>query len=396
MELSAERLVEACGELSEDAGITIETQLEPLAGPGAPVKPAVYAGGVYQVDRRWWGDANDQQQVDAIVVDNVPSQANRLEAALEVLRPDLGLPELVLDLSSLGDLPPHLPRRLSSFRFPHRHADAYLRDAEIDGAPFLKSDVGKAIFDATANQAMHLMEWFPQTLLYGFWQSHLGKKRSQAKLARSWISEIVGYHPASDPGDPVKVLGVKGDGLNLSKDEPIYFDENAVAGWPVAKGEGKKGDPSDIGHGQVPFPGPNRPPALAPVSFAELVQRSTVSVAALRRVHVGTADQDAAARALLVSLGLVAHAAAFGRGFSLRSGCELRPMSTTWTWLGGGGDESLGRLSTETATTLFRQCVGQGEAVGLPVGSSWPSAPLVLEPNKSLRDVIRKTWPEHE
>ena len=32
--LHADRLIEACGDLSVDAGITIRTTLEPLAGPG--------------------------------------------------------------------------------------------------------------------------------------------------------------------------------------------------------------------------------------------------------------------------------------------------------------------------------------------------------------------------
>ena len=59
------------------------------------------------------------------------------------------------------------------------------------------------------------------------------------------------------------------------------------------------------------------------VSFREVVQQATVSFAALRRIR--PAAGAAEARALLVSLGLVAHVAAFGRSFSLRSGAELRP-----------------------------------------------------------------------
>lgn len=98
-ELTAERVIEACGDRAQDGGITIQVSLEPLGGPGAPVKPAIYAGGLYQTNRRWRGEGNDRQTVDAIVIDNVPSQANRLEAALERLRGELGLPELILDLS---------------------------------------------------------------------------------------------------------------------------------------------------------------------------------------------------------------------------------------------------------------------------------------------------------
>jgi CRISPR-associated protein Csb1 len=69
------------------------------------------------------------------------------------------------------------------FRFPHRNADAYLRDATLDGASFMGSEVGRAVFDATADCPEALLQWCPQALLFGFWQSHLGKMRSQAKLA---------------------------------------------------------------------------------------------------------------------------------------------------------------------------------------------------------------------
>src|SRR5205807_2877406 len=129
--------------------------------------------------------------------DNVASQANRLEAALEGLREGFGLPELVLDLSAVTSLPPHLPRRISGFRFPHRHADAYLRDAMAGESRFQDTPTGTALLGATADEPVALYEWFPQSLLFGYWQSHLGKKRSQAKLARSWVSEIVGYDPAT-------------------------------------------------------------------------------------------------------------------------------------------------------------------------------------------------------
>ena len=101
----------------------------PLAGPGGPVKPAVYEGGTYQQDRRW-AARDDPEPTPVLVIDNVPSQANRLEAALHRHRESLSIPELVLDLSALPHLPAHLPRQLSSLEFPHRNADAYLRDAQ--------------------------------------------------------------------------------------------------------------------------------------------------------------------------------------------------------------------------------------------------------------------------
>lgn len=395
MAFDVQKLLAGCSDDGRDAGITISSRLEPLAGSGAPVKPAVYAGGLYQRDRRWRNDGDARHAVDVVVVDNVPSQANRLEGALRGLRATLGLPEIVLDLTSAGPLPPHLPESLSSFVFPHRQADAYLRDATLDGEKFENSDVGKRLFAASADRPVDLLEWFPQALLFGFWQSHLGKKRSQAKLARSWVSEIVGFDPASTE---THQLGLKGDPLNLSVEEAILFDENDTSDWgpagiaKSAAGSGKKRERlSEIGHGQVPVGGNDA--ALAGISFDTIEQRATVSFASLRRLHAESPEASACMRALLASLGLVAHVDAFGRAFNLRSGCDLRTAETTWTWLGATTEEEFTSLDPESAAGLFRACVAEAEAAGLPVGSRWAAEPLVVQPNDSLSRVIRATYP---
>lgn len=392
--ISGERLIAACGDDSSDAGIVLAADLVPVAGDGAPVKPAVYEGGHFQQDRRWSGDGAQRAAVQVIVIDNAASQANRLEAQLEMLRDRLGLPDLVLDLDSVGPLPPHLPRRISALRFPHRNADAYLRDAQLDGKPFASTDVGRALFAATAEQPVALFQWMPQALLFGFWQSHLGKKASQAKLARSWVSEVVGFEPATVN---VRTLGTKGDPLNLSIQDAIEWNEADQTSWRLTgaeKAAKKKAADSlaEIGHGQVPFRGSESAPAG--VSFRSLAQRASVSFAGLRRIRTGDGDADATGRALLVALGLVAHVAAFGRSFSLRSGCDLRPRpgSTRWTWLGGDDDEPVTPLTLSEAVVLFQVCVEAARGRGLPVGSDWPS-PLVLQPQEKLGKVIAKTWP---
>ena len=382
VDLDAGVLIAACSDESADAGITITSALEPLGGPGSPVKPAGYEGGRFQADRRWWGTGADRRPVDVLVIDNEPSQANRLEAALEQRRAELGLPEIMLDLTSVGALPPHLPAQISSFRFPHRNADAYLRDAMLDGTKFLKSEAGAAIFGATADKPEALLQWFPQALLFGFWQSHLGK-RSQAKLARAWISEIIGVEPAATS---VRRLGLKGDPLNLSVAEAVAFTSDAQEEWQFStKGEKL----ADVGHGQVPVGGEKADPAA--VSFREVVQQATVSFAALRRIR--PAAGAAEARGLLVSLGLVAHVAAFGRSFSLRSGAELRPAGTTWTWLGETGERQLEPPGLDAAIGLFQECVARAEKAGLPVGQKWAASPMVLAPAANLAAAIRKTWP---
>lgn len=390
MKLTVDGLVTACADDSFESGLLIETQLEPLAGLGAPVKPAVYAGNRYQEDCRWYGE----RQEDVVVIDNVPSQANRLEAALEHVADRAGLPLVTLDLSGVDHLPPHLPRSLSGYRFPHRSADAYLRDAQLDGEPFPRTATGKAILSATADRPEALFEWFPQALLYGFWVSHAGKKASQAKLARSWVSEIAGIAPGSTQ---ITVHGIKGDPLNLNTDNQVIYDPDFVDGWQAGEekrsgGSKKRDSLSEIGHGQVPIAIERE--AKAAVSFREIRQRATVSFAALRRVWAGSADANAAGRAVLVALGVTAHVGAFGRSFSLRSGCELRTSSSSWTWLAASADrdEQIEVPTLDEAVDLLAACATQAHASGLPVGDGWGGR-LDLTPNAELDRVIRSTYP---
>ncbi|MDE0005626.1 MAG: type I-U CRISPR-associated RAMP protein Csb1/Cas7u [Rhodospirillaceae bacterium] len=386
-------LLAGCADNSFDDGIRIDSHLEPLSGPGGAVKPAAYEGGIYQFDRRW-ASPDDDEPTPVIVIDNVPSQANRLEEALRQNRESSSIPEFVLDLSKLPRLPAHLPRSLSSLQFPHRNADAYLRDSQLEGEDFLQTQIGRAIFGATAQTCGPLMSWFPQALLYGFWQSHLGKKRQNTRHARAWVSEIVGWQPAATQ---TRVLGLKGDVLNLNTDDVVTSKPDDRTVWEVGRGAriaGAKSERlSEIGHGRVALVGTDA--RRAAVSFVRVTQRATVSFAQLRRVSLGvdSGESDTAARALLVALGLYAHQLAFGRGFALRSGAELRPQSTTTTWLGAKGDETIDLGGAETTLVLLEQAREHAASQRVPL-DGWGSPATILTPKKNLSATIRSTWPE--
>ena len=390
--IDLEALLKAGDDDAFDDGIRFDTELVPLGGPGSPVKPAVYEGGTYQQDRRW-AAPDDTESTPVIVIDNVPSQANRLEDALRRHRESVGIPEFILDFSDMAHLPAHLPRQLSSLKFPHRNADAYLRDAELDGKDFIQTDLGKQIFGATAQTCGPLMAWFPQALLYGFWQSHLGKKRSNTKHERAWVSEIIGWKPAAAD---TKVFGLKGDPLNLNTDEALISNPDDRLDWGMGKARiegGKKDKLSEIGHGQVPFMGDQA--TAAAVSFARVTQRATVSFAQLRRVSLGPGQQaaDSAARALLVALGLHAHVLAFGRGFALRSGADLRPAKPTTTWLGARGDAPCEIGGAEKTAELLGTAFDEARSEGVPL-DGWDREPLHLTPKNNLRKAILASWPE--
>ena len=167
--------------------------------------------------------------------------------------------------------------------------------------------------------------------------------------------------------------------------------------WRLVEGSKKVGAKakakerlSELGHGQVPVNPADASPAA--ISFARVEQTSTVSFAGLRRVRAGSAEASAAARALLVALGVTAHVAAFGRSFSLRSGCELRPANAVWHWV-ADRDEEVEPPSLDEALELLAACASSAEQRGLPVGGRWAKEPLVLKPADNLLAAIRSTWP---
>jgi CRISPR-associated protein Csb1 len=316
-----------------------------------------------------------------------------MEAALERRREELGIPNFRIDLSGAGDLPPHVPSSLSSLQFPHRHADAYLRDAELaDGTPFLKSEYASAVYSASARNPAAIYQWFPASFVFGFWQSHLGKKGPQTKFARAVDCEIVGYDPASVE---TKRLGIKGDPLNLSITEAVIFDADDHTEWDLA-GSGKTGKSkskeslAEIGHGQVPVSANDAP--LGAISFAWIEQRCTVSFARFRTIDSGNPQADAAGRAMLASLGLVAYVSAFSGGFTLRSGCDLRTASAEWRWLGETGDAVCDALSLDEAIDLFHGASRAAADLGLPVGPRWNAETVDLLPKPALLKAIRQTF----
>ena len=69
------RPLDACANASFDDGIRIDTQLMPVGGDGAPVKPPVYEGGAYPQDKRW-ASPDDEEPTPVMVIDKraVPGQ----------------------------------------------------------------------------------------------------------------------------------------------------------------------------------------------------------------------------------------------------------------------------------------------------------------------------------
>ena len=101
------------------------------------------------------------------------------------------------------------------------------------------------------------------------------------------------------------------------------------------------------------------------------------------------AGYDEAARAVLVSLSLVAATLAAETGLDLRSRCILWPTETmSWELLAkpGATPESV-ELTSEQAIELYEEAVAAAEKAGLP----YRSEPVSLKPGKSLTALLQES-----
>ena len=393
-------ILDACVNDSRSGALIFAADLEPLDGFGEPVAPPTYpaadgsrTGPRWQFDRRWESpDAPDSADTSGslvIILDQLQSQAKRIGLALEDTAGETGVPLIVLDLDGIT-LPVHIQRRISNMQWAHRNADAYLRDASLDGQDFHKHPIGRALTEATPSNAAALISWFPTAAAFGFWVSNFGSKRQQTRLARSWKSEIVGWDPAIGVTPTVR-FGLKSDELVLSKDVKITRrdkreKDDLLAGWDVDdKG---KTNPSAIGHGAVPYSEGERQ-TLAPVSFRKITQQASLVFPQVRRLGVGNGDpaQDAAARALVVCLLVHGHLTAFDRPFVLRSGCGLSPVAAT-------ARLDAAEIGFGDTAEMVRDALEHARKVGVPLEGWDRDEPLKVTPNDSLRKTITATWPD--
>ncbi len=378
------------------AAFRCRRRLQPAGGAGDKVFPPTFAGAVYAVEqRRIPGRA---EPVTCVLLDSVQSQANRMELALQeaVDAGKVTLPLVVVDFSDhdpTGDLEADEAAgrlidkvgTITSLQVPHRLADAILRDSELDGHPFRRSPLGKALDTVSAANATALFELCPTALLFGMWDSHGPKGGLGPKFERAIVSEIVGIG-AEWQGDR-RARGVRRDPLEISKNVPVLSNEDRSLRQVAAGRERGAVRPSELGHSSVPFESPN---AGLTIDYAE--QTTTLSLICLRRLRFplgGKADPevDVAARTVLAALGLAAATLAFEAGGDLRSRCLLWPDGPmSWELLDRPGAEP-GKytLTSEGAIGLLAGAVAQARERGL----SWPEQRLVLKPSRVLVELVR-------
>jgi len=362
-----ERLVSAVADGRRASGIVMDAVYQPVGGVGWKVMPPTYPernGSPYLFEERWLAG----EKVETVVIDQVPSQANRVEQALLSAHRDsrIALPLLQMRVNGYT---------LTSLDFPHRYADAYIRDSEVNGVRFDQSEVGRVIRSATVEDVRPLYAREPYSLIFGAWDSHRAGR--WPKFARLYASMMFGVAPIV--GDR---RGGRIDPMNLTGS--VDDKNKAEADWKfVAEGEKKKGQKlSEIGLGNI---APN--PVHGGVSVREIRRQGWISFAGLARLRFGDASKEAVvlARATLAALALAGDRLAFGEpSVYLRSGCDLVRVSETVGFGLAGGEREPIEVSADEAIAAFQELRDRASAAGIPMATDT----IDLTPTPQLRDAI--------
>lgn len=345
------------------------TTYEPGGGDGSRVFPPTFPTSrndesPYLFEERM----RDGTPTRAVVLDQVPSEANRAEEALARAQEsgEITLPLLRITHDGAAQAV------ITGLDAPHRIYDAYWRDSLLDGTKFDKTEMGAAILATSQADATALLRYDPGSLVFGAWNSH--RKGRQAKFPRLYASEVIGWQPERGSRkagrmDPINLTGSrKGDG-----DDWEYSSTSEKTA---------KGKLSEIGHGNI---APND--AHGGVTITGATRFATFSLTALNRLRFGeaAAESQVAARVLLAAYALLGDRLAFGgAGLWLRSGCDLVVQDETLEWVGRGGVAEPFSLSRREAIRLFEQAA----AAAAEAGVGLEVEPIDLTPTPTLAKAI--------
>ncbi|HQR08944.1 MAG TPA: type I-U CRISPR-associated RAMP protein Csb1/Cas7u [Gemmatales bacterium] len=415
------------------AAFRLTLELEAVA---PKVFPPTYEGGKYATEER----IINGEAVPCVLLDSVPSQANRMELALQEAWESglIELPVVSVDFSAVDN--PGLPK-VTSLQAPHRIADAILRDSLLGKEKFRKSEVGKQLDLLSNGYATPLLQHAPHSLVFGMWDSTGPRGGLGVKFARAVISEIIGVKAyagvtTASRIDPLNIRLNSGK-LYKAEDGGWTLDAEKAEKDPKTKKPillGKEGKPSEANHGNVTpdivyrkdkngniILGDNERPVMMVVfdnseeqgrkyvirderkpvmkggftiSYAE--QSTVLSLPALRRLRFPTKQgersnpaSDLAARSYLASLGLLGATLAVEAGYDLRSRCMLRAKNAVvWHLLGKPGEKDAEfALDRDAAVKLYKDAKDAAVSAKLPIETK----ELMLTPTEDLVKLVKKS-----
>ncbi len=303
------------------SALRLIVRLSPAMSDGL-VYPPTYEQGQHIFRPAW---INGERR-EAVLLDSVQSQANRIELAILAAhrRGYLHYPDISLSVPTSREV-----ERYSVLELSHRIYDAALRLCTIDGVAFPQTALAQGVYNARTDRATALFTQAPITLVLGGWDSHGGGGPMVAKVPRLLTSEIVGLD-----AQPTQRGAVKFDPMDIRKDAgPLYASKDPTRRHEIdkkfaadPKDKGKR--PSEVGLGNVP----NFAPRGAVIT--EAIQTSVISFTAARRLRFENEDggstngRDLAGQVATVALGLYGLLAQMETGYNLRSGCDLLPLAT--------------------------------------------------------------------
>lgn len=384
------------GMVEEGAALRRRQILQPVGGKGDKIFPPTYPGEGRNPQPRHVYEKRrvNGEDVWCVLVDSVQSQANRLEESLLAAISDgVPIPHVEVDFTEAGL---EGISRITSLDAPHRVYDAILRDSLYDGKGFMDSDVGQRLAKAKAEDASALLEISPTALLFGAWHSTGQGGGLGAKFARSLVSEIVAVNvPVEDvvvnprTGEiDVRTSGRRTssriDPLGVLRKVKVFRGADDWSTTKEAAGKNaKEVKPSEINHGNIT-------PSVQPLGITcDYLEHSFVlSFAALRRLRFGGGVRDAAGRALVAALGLVALTEQDARGYALRSRCDLVcDGKAALEFVRPDGSTEAVEIDRPQARALYQAAYD----AALDAGFSLSPEPLRLTPQEKLVAIVKES-----
>ena len=394
MNMTVASLIEA---IANHAALRRVQRLQPVGGIGDKLFPPTYppppgarrdAPPRHVFERRHVNGGD----VWCVLIDSVQSQANRLEEALlaAVEQGEIRLPYVSVDFRATGLEP---LERITSLDAPHRIYDAILRDSLMNSEPFMQSSSGRRLAAAKPADATALLELSPTALLFGAWHSQGEGGGLGAKFPRALVSEIMGIDTPVDeipnqrtgevePRTAGQRTGSRIDPLGVLRKVEVF---KGGSGWsPDQKEAGpraKKVRPSEINHGNI---APTVQPLGVTCAYAE--HRAVITLAGLRRLRFGSDQRNAAGRALVAALGLIALAEQDASGYALRSRCDLvSDGSAPLELVRADGSTETVDLNRQQARGLYSDAYALAESAGFRFES------IVLTPQDKLVEIVRRS-----
>lgn len=349
-------------------------RLQPAEGPGGKIFPPTYKDAKYAEEERIMeGGATP---VPCVLIDSVQSQANRFEQALKLNYYTPGntsckLPVVAVDFTGNAKTQP--VGYITSLDAPHRLADAILRDSELNGVSFRETEVGKAC-EATTADATPLFRYCPTALVLGVWDSTGPRGGLGTKFQRALVSEMVAVNSKKGRRSSSRI-----DPLNIALQAgPIY--KHADGSWSFEQQDKKEKPlkPSEANHGNVT-------PDVTDggITCAYVMQKTVLSLPALRRLHFQGQD-ELAARTVLAALALCGVTLAEA-DMDLRSRCLLIPEGPAeWELVKADGSTEIFALTAEEAKQLLEQATELCEL-------KWSTDVVRLTPSKELEKLVIKS-----